>query len=55
MGLDPSLKLTPGENNTKATKGREAPQYFPLVNKHILMVSQTPQQINYNISLEKEQ
>ena len=54
MGVDPSLKLTVGENNLKATKGREAPQYFPLVNKQIVIVSQTPLMINYNICLQKD-
>ncbi len=54
MGQDTTLGKNASGNNSKGDKIKDIPEYFPLKSKQRVTISQTPENINFNMSLVKE-
>ena len=54
MGQDSNLRRNASGGNSKGDKIKDAPEYFPLKSKQTVAISQTPENINFNMSLVKE-
>ena len=54
MGQDSNLRRNASGGNSKGDKIKNLPEYFPLKSKLTVAISQTPENINFNMSLVKE-
>jgi hypothetical protein len=54
MGQDSNLGKNVSGINSKGEKIKGVPEFFPMKNKEAVAISQTPENINFNMSLVKE-
>ena len=54
MGQASNLGKNASGSNSKGEKIKDVPEFFPLKSKQAVAISQTPENINFNMSLVKE-